>query len=341
MTQPDPAPVTELIHAFRYSKIMFAGVSLKLFDLLEGNPKDVGLLSQQTATQPDALEQLLDACVGLGLLRKEDGKYANQPVAGTYLCRSSESTLAGYILYSNNALYRLWGNLEEAVREGTNRWNQTFGSQGSSPFDQLFKTDEARRDFLMGMHGFGLLSSPHVVEAFDLGAHRRLVDVGGATGHLVLAACERYPNLRATVFDLPDVIKVAREYIAKRGLGDRIDFVAGDFFRDPLPEADLFSLGRILHDWSEEKIRLLLKKIYDRLPRGGALLIAERLLNEDKTGPLNALAQSLNMLVCVEGKERTLSEYTTLLQKAGFATVRGKKAGAPLDAVLATKGSDE
>lgn len=341
MTQPDPAPVTELIHAFRYSKIMFAGVSLKLFDLLEGNPKDVSLLSQQTATQPDALERLLDACVGLGLLRKEDGKYANQPVAGTYLCRSSESTLAGYILYSNNALYRLWGNLEEAVREGTNRWNQTFGSQGSSPFDQLFKTDEARRDFLMGMHGFGLLSSPHVVEAFDLGAHRRLVDVGGATGHLVLAACERYPNLRATVFDLPDVIKVAREYIAKRGLGDRIDFVAGDFFRDPLPEADLFSLGRILHDWSEEKIRLLLKKIYDRLPRGGALLIAERLLNEDKTGPLNALAQSLNMLVCVEGKERTLSEYTTLLQKAGFATVRGKKAGAPLDAVLATKGSDE
>ncbi len=314
---------------------------MKLFDLLEDGPKDASDLSRETATQPEALEQLLDACAGLGLLRKEGGKYANQPVAKTYLCRSSESTLAGYILYSNNALYQLWGNLEDAVREGTNRWAQTFGGKGSSPFDQLFKTEESRRDFLVGMHGFGLLSSPRVIEAFDLSAYKRLVDLGGATGHLVMSACERYPKLRATVFDLPDVIKVAREYIANRGLGDHIDFVAGDFFRDPLPEADLFSLGRIVHDWSEEKIRLLLEKVYDRLPPKGALLIAERLLDEDKTGPLNALAQSLNMLVCVEGKERTLSEYTALLQKAGFTTVRGKKTGAPLDAVLATKGSDE
>ncbi|MGH9325973.1 MAG: class I SAM-dependent methyltransferase [Terriglobia bacterium] len=337
MANPDPTPITELIHAFRYSKIMFAGVSLKIFDLLGDGPKDVKHLAGRTATQPDALERLLDACVGLGLLRKEGDQYSNEPVAETYLRRSSESTLAGYILYSNSALYRLWGNLEDAIREGTSRWAQTFGSGGASPFDQLFKTDEARRDFLMGMHGFGLLSSPHVVAAFDLSAYRRLVDVGGATGHLAMAACDRYPKLRAAIFDLPDVIKIAREYVQKRGLSDRIDFIAGDFFEDPLPEADLFSLGRILHDWSEQKVRKLLKKIYQTLPSGGALIIAERLLDEDKTGPLNALAQSLNMLVCVEGKERSLAEYTALLRDAGFTEVRGQKTGAPLDAVLAIK----
>lgn len=337
MTYPDAAPIAELIDAFRRSKVMFAAVALEIFDLLQTGPKDLTELSRQTATHQDALERLLDACVGLGLLRKTDGKYANEPVAETYLCRSSDATLAGYILYSNDSLYRLWGNLEDAVREGTNRWAQVFGAQGSSPFEQLFRNDKARREFLLGMHGFGLLSSPRVVEAFDLSAYRNLVDLGGATGHLAMAACERYPKLRAAVFDLPEVIKVAREYVERRGLTQWIGLIEGDFFRDPLPEADLFSLGRILHDWREEKIRLLLKRIYERLPPGGALLVAERLLDEAKTGPLGALLQSLNMLVCVEGKERTLSEYAVLLREAGFLEVRGTKTGAPLDAILAVK----
>jgi acetylserotonin N-methyltransferase len=114
--------------------------------------------------------------------------------------------------------------------------------------------------------------------------------------------------------------------------------IAGDFFTDPLPEADIFALGRILHDWSEDKVRTLLKKVWERLPAGGALLIAEKLLNDNKTGPVPALMQSLNMLVCTEGKERTLAEYTSLLQQAGFAQVQGKVTGAPLDAILALKG---
>ena len=111
----------------------------------------------------------------------------------------------------------------------------------------------------------------------------------------------------------------------------------GDFFTDPLPEADIFALGRILHDWSEEKVRTLLRKVWERLPSGGALLIAEKLLDDDKTGPVPALMQSLSMLVCTEGKERTLAEYTALLRQAGFAQVEGKVTNAPLDAILAVK----
>jgi acetylserotonin N-methyltransferase len=118
---------------------------------------------------------------------------------------------------------------------------------------------------------------------------------------------------------------------------DRVELIPGDFFEDPLPEADLFAVGRILHDWSEDKIRRLLRKIHDRLPAGGALLIAEKLLDEDKSGPVAAQMQSLNMLVCTEGRERTLSEYDALLRDAGFTNVEGKRTGTPLDAVLAVK----
>jgi acetylserotonin N-methyltransferase len=333
---PDPAPVIDLIEAFRRSKAMFAAVSLGVFERLAEERSDAVTLAAQIRANPDAVERLLDACAGLGFLEKKNTTYSCTPVALTYLCRSSPRTMTGYILYSNRLLYPLWGNLEDAVREGTPRWMQTFQMEGPI-FAHFFKTEESKQEFLAGMHGFGLISSPQVVAAFDLSGFRRLVDLGGATGHLVIAACERYPTMRAAVFDLAPVIEVARPYVSGSQVGERVELLAGDFFCDPLPEADLFSLGRILHDWSEAKIRGLLGRIYDRLPRGGALLIAERLLEEEKTGPTFALMQSLNMLVCTEGKERTFSEYAALLREAGFRAVEARRTGAPLDAILAVR----
>ena len=333
---PHPAPVLDLIQAFRRSKTMFAAVALGIFDRLGSGPAEAATLAEAIGANARALARLLDACVALGLLEKHGVAYANSPVAGAYLTRSSPHTLTGYILYSDRALYPLWGNLEAAIREGTNRWQQTFGNEASI-FEHFFRTEEARRDFLSGMNGFGQLSSPAVIAAFDLGRFRQLVDLGGGTGHLALAACARYPHLQTAVFDLSAAIATAREYMVQAASGSNVALLVGDFFTDPLPEADLFALGRILHDWSEEKIRTLLKKVWERLPSGGALLIAEKLLNEDKTGPLPALMQSLSMLVCTEGKERTLSEYAALLRQAGFAQIEGKVTNAPLDAILAVK----
>lgn len=332
----DPAPVVNLIYAYRQSKTMFVAVSLGVFDRLESGAADAATLARELHANTDALERLLDACVGLQLLAKQESRYSNSPAAKSYLTRSSPNTLAGYILYSDRALYPLWGNLEPAVREGTNRWQQTFGGDASI-FEHFFRTEEARRDFLSGMNGFGLLSSPAVAAAFDLGRYRRLVDLGGGTGHLALAACARYPQLQAAIFDLPAAISTAREYVGRSASGNRCTLISGDFFTDPLPEADIFALGRILHDWGEDKIRLLLAKVWERLPHGGALLIAEKLLNDNKSGPMPALMQSLSMLVCTEGKERTLTEYAELLRAAGFRRIEGKVTGAPLDAVLALK----
>jgi acetylserotonin N-methyltransferase len=337
MTTPDPAPVLDLIEAFRRSKAMFAAVSLGVFDRLQDGPADAATLAQQLHANKGALERLLDACVGLALLSKQSGVYANQPVAAAYLAKHSPRAMTGYIQYSNEVLYRLWGYLEDAVREGSHRWQQAYGFEGSAIFDHFFHTEEDKRMFLMGMHGYGVLSSPAVVASFDLSRFRKLVDLGGATGHLAVAACERYPAMRAAVFDLPAVTQIAREEVAKTSVAARVDLIAGDFFEGHLPEADLFAVSRILHDWSEEKIHALLAKIYGRLPAGGALLIAEKLLQEDKTGPMWGAMQSLNMLVCTEGRERNLREYEALLHAAGFGTVEGRLTGAPLDAVLAVK----
>jgi acetylserotonin O-methyltransferase len=249
---------------------------------------------------------------------------------------SHEKWMTGYIYYSNSVMWRLWANLEDAVREGTHRWKQTYGWEGPI-FSHFFKTEEAKREFLMGMHGFGLISSPHVVTAFDLSRFTRLVDLGGATGHLAIAACQRWSNLRAVVFDLPDAVPLAQEIIGASPVAERIEVAAGDFFSDALPKADLYALGRILHDWTEEKILKLLGRIYESLPPNGAVLIAEKLLDDDRTGPRWAQMQDLNMLSCTEGKERTLGEYEVLLKQVGFGEIVGCRTPSPLDAVLATK----
>jgi acetylserotonin N-methyltransferase len=333
---PDPTPVIDLIQAFRRSKTMFTAAAMGIFDFLHEAPAGAAAVAAHLSANPDATERLLDACAALGLLRKRDGVYENHPVADTYLRAASPLTLYGYVRYSDEALYPMWNHLADAVREGTPRWGQTFGLDGPI-FSAFFRTDDAMQDFLRGMHGFGMLTSPKVVTAFDLSRFGRLVDLGGATGHLAIAACEHYPALRGAVFDLPRVTAMAREEVARSEARDRIEVLAGDFFEDELPPADLYALGRILHDWDESRIARLLARIFERLPPGGGLLIAEHLLEEDGVGPVPANMQSLGMLICTEGKERSLSQYTQILHRAGFATVEGRRTGVPLDGILAVK----
>lgn len=333
----DPAPILDLIEAFRRSKVLFAAVSLGVFDALEHCGQDTASLAAALKVRPDPLERLLDACVALNLLSKTDSKYRNEPVASSYLCQHSDRALTGYILYSNDVLFRMWSHLEDAIREGTPRWTQTFGTEASI-FDHFFRSAEAKEDFLRGMHGLGQLSSDKIVASFDLSGFRLMVDLGGATGHLAIAACQSYPSLHAIIFDLPGVLETTRAYLRNSGeAAKRIEVLAGDFFRDDLPEGDLFALSRILHDWKKGRIHELLTRVSERLPPGGALLIAEKIVDPDKSGPLSALLQSLNMLVCTQGKERTLEEYRQLLESSGFGNVRAVRTGAYLDAILAMK----
>ena len=335
-TQPDATLVLDYIHAFRSSKIMFTAVQLGIFDELHKAPQTSAKLASKLKLDPLATQRLLDACVALRLLDRDDGIYQNTAAATRYLVSSSPQTLSDYIRYSDRSLYRLWTHLDDAVREGTNRWEQAFGSKDAL-FDYYYRDPDAMADFLRGMHGFGQLSSSKIVRVFDLSRFAQLADLGGGTGHLAIAACEAYPNLQATVVDLPRIEVVTREYLEHSPVRDRISFVARDFFADPLPPADLYSLGRILHDWDDERIHRLLQKIYAALPSGGGLLIAEALLDDNRTGPPYAYMQDVNMLVCTEGRERTSTDYRTLLESAGFVEVRSQRTGSVLDALLSLK----
>jgi acetylserotonin N-methyltransferase len=335
-TPPDPSPVLELLTAFRRSKTMFTAVSLGIFDALEIGPKSAAALATELKLNPDALTRLLDACVGLHLLRRVEGEYATTPTASAYLTQTSPRRLTGYLRFTDEILWKLWGDMADAVREGTNGWKRTFNWEGDI-FGRIFHTPELRREFTMGMHGFGLISSPVVVEQFDLSGFRKLVDLGGATGHLAVAACRRYPGMRAAVFDLPQIVPIATELVTATEVADRVEILGGDFFTDVLPEADLYTLGRVLHDWSEDKILILLRKIYERLPAGGGVLIAEKLIADTRDGPSWAQMQNLNMLLVAEGKERTLGEYRQLLESVGFSDIQGRTTAAPLDVILAVK----
>lgn len=331
---PSPAPIVELIEAFRRSKTMFAAASMGVFDRLDEAAATAEDLAGDAST--DAFTRLLDGCVALGLLEKSGARYRNSPLAETYLCRSSPSSLVGYILYSDQALFPMWSHLEDAIRSGSNRWSQTFDS-AEGIFSGFYRTPAARADFLRGMHGFGMISSPAVASAFDLSSYRRFVDLGGATGHLAAAIQARYPRMHTAVLDLQEVVDFAQ---AEYRIGG-VEWIAGDFFTDPLPEADIFGLGRILHDWDVERITTLLTRICRALPAGGGLLLAEKLVSPDGTGPVSACMQSLNMLICTEGRERSLDEYRILLENAGFCDVDGIGTGTPLDAVFARKGLSE
>lgn len=321
-------PVLDLLDGFRRSKVMFAAVEMEVFDR---TPLTAAGFAEGAGADLRAATLLLDACVSLGLLTREGDTYTNTPEANAYLRRSSPASLAGYALYSNRVLWKLWDPLPDAVREGTHRWPQAFDSTGPI-FSQFFRTGESMRTFLSGLHGLGLLCSPAVVRAHDLSAVKHLVDLGGGTGHLALAFLDAYPSARATVFDLAQVIPLTREFTT-----GRVECLEGDFFEDPLPAADAYSLARILHDWTAEKIARLLGRVYEALPPGGRLLIAEALIDEDRSGPLPAILQSVNMLTCTEGWERTAAEYEALCRNAGFPIVEARRTGTALDAVLAIK----
>jgi acetylserotonin O-methyltransferase len=334
LTPADPTPVLELLSAFRKTQVMFTAVQLGVFEALKRGPQPAGALAAELKLNNDATVRLLGACEMLGLLKRDGDAYANTPAATTYLTGDSPERMLGYIGYSNVVLWKMWDHLPDAIREGTHRWKQTYGSDGPI-FSHFYRTDEARREFLMGMHGYGRISSPQVVNAVDLSKFRTFVDLGGATGHLALAACKRWANLSGVVFDLPEVLKITAEFVEPER--DRVTMVGGDFFADPLPKGDVYALGRILHDWTEEKIFKLLHKIYEALPAGGGVFIGEKVLHDDKAGPEWAVLQSLNMLVCTEGKERTAGEYEAILAKVGFREVTVYRTASPLDVVFAIK----
>ncbi|KAK2826742.1 hypothetical protein Q5P01_020956 [Channa striata] len=336
-----PFRLLEYVNGFRVSKVIFSACELGVFDLLlkSQEPLSAEHVARELSASVDGTERLLDALVGLEILEVEttDGKalYSSTDVANVYLAEGSAKSLHDMIIYQSQTIYPLWNNLVDAVREGKNQNEKTFGSLPEDVFQVIYRSEEEMLKFMGLMNSSWILDGHDIATAFNLSCFHTIVDLGGCTGALAREMAKAYPSSSVTVFDLPQVVETAQKHFAQEN--DTVTFQTGDFFSGELPDADLYVLARIIHDWPEEKCLPLLKKIYDTCKPGGGILLVEAMLFENRRGPVMAQIFSLNMLVQTEGRERPPSEYTDMLNKAGFQNVQVCRTGKSYDAVLAFK----
>ncbi|XP_048790411.1 probable bifunctional dTTP/UTP pyrophosphatase/methyltransferase protein isoform X2 [Lagopus muta] len=333
-----PSKILDLMDGFRASKALFVASKLKVFDCLKKkSPLKAADIADEVGTSVHGTERLLDACAALGLLEKTPQGYSNTDSANTYLASDGEYSLHGYIIHSNDHLWPLFTHLESAVKEGSRQNHRAFGKKTEDLFNDYYQSQEVKQRFMAAMHSIAHLTARDVATAFDLSEFKTACDLGGCTGALAHELIQIYPNMKVTVFDLPEVIANSSCFQPSERCTAPVTFVSGDFFTDDLPEADLYILSRVLHDWPDEKIHVLLNKISTVCRPGCGILLAEMVLDDEKKNRSTALLQSLNMLVQTEGKERSGSEYRGLLEQHGFSKVKIKLTGNLLDVILCIK----
>ncbi|XP_010766465.1 acetylserotonin O-methyltransferase 2 [Notothenia coriiceps] len=336
-----PFKLLEYFNGFRVSKVIFSACELGVFDLLlkAQEPISAQHVAQELSCSEDGMERLMDALVGIEILEVEtkDGTalYSSSDVANLYLAKGSGKSLHDMIIYQSQTIYPLWNNMADAVREGKNQNEKTFGLPSEDIFKALYRSEEEMLKFMGLMNSSWVLDGHDIVTAFNLSGFQKIVDLGGCTGALAREMAKAWPSSSVTVLDLPQVVEAAQKHFPQED--DAVEFQSGDFFSDEIPPADLYVLARIIHDWPEEKCVTLLKKIHGSCRPGGGVLLVEALLFENRRGPVTAQIFSLNMLVQTEGRERPPSEYTRILEKTGFHNVQVCRTGKCYDTILATR----
>jgi hypothetical protein len=272
MTQPlDPTRIFELGEGFMASKTMLSSIELDLFTVLGVEAMTGRQIGDKLGLHPRAIPDFPDTPVALGMLDRDDGpdrRYRNTAETAAFLDKSSPAYLGGVLEMCNARLYGFWGDLTAALRSGEpqNEVKQT----GAPMFQTLYSDPAALRQFMDAMTGASMAGFHALSEAFDFTEYHTVCDLGGVTGQLCLVLAARHPHLSCTTFDLPAVESLARDTISAAGLSDRVVTAAGDFFIDPIPEADVITMGMILHDHGMDRKRYLIQAAFDALAPGHA-----------------------------------------------------------------------
>lgn len=282
--------------------------------LIDEGPASPARIARARGIDPETLERLLLLLASVSVVERDpDGTYRLAPELAPSFDTGSPRYIGGFVSHLVTNTTTQLRKLDDYLAKG----KEAVDAAGPSPFETIYRDEESTRDFLEAMWQLSFHPSQELIRLAELSDVRHLVDVGGASGAFAVAALARYPELKATVFDLPQVgphlERTGREY----ALGDRLAFAPGDFFEDSLPLADCFAFGYILSDWQDETCVELLRKAHAACADGGRVLIMERLF-DDAGGPLPTAAQNLAMHVEVQGRHRTAAEYTALLREAGF-----------------------
>jgi SAM-dependent methyltransferase len=318
--EPTPEAILQLGFGFWGPKTLLSAVELGLFTELARGPVDAQTLTQRLGLHPRSARDFFDALVALKMLQRHDGLYANTPETNAFLDRAKPAYIGGILEMANARLYPFWGTLTEGLRTGQ---PQNEVKHGGSFFDTLYRDPQRLRLFLQGMTGLSLGAARAIARKFPWQKYKTFVDIGTAQGALAVQAALAHPQLTAIGFDLPVVGPIFNEYVASFGLSDRLRFQAGDFFADALPSADVLVMGHILHDWDLAEKQRLIAKAYAVLPPGGALIIFEALIDDDRRQNAFGLLMSLNMLIETRGGfDYTGADCSTWLREAGFRQTR-------------------
>jgi len=311
-----PDAILQIAFGFAASKVLFSAVETGVFDQLDEGAATVGELQERLGLHPRAIRDFLDALVSMRLLERAVGLYFNTQLASEFLVRGKASYIGGMLEMANARLYPFWGSLTEALQTGE-RQNET--KHGGDLFGELYADPARLRVFLEAMSALSAPAAGSIAREFPWHNFETVVDVGAAQGRVPVELAKQHPHLRAYGFDLPAVRPIFEEYVQQHGLADRVGFLPGDFFAEPLPAADVLVMGHILHDWGiEDKMRLL-RKAYDALPEGGALIVYERLIDDDRRANTAGLLMSLNMLIeTPAGFDFTGADCQAWMAETGF-----------------------
>ncbi|MHC4397035.1 MAG: methyltransferase [Planctomycetota bacterium] len=284
--------------SYRTARVLHTANALDIFTHLADTQMSAQQICQVTKTDPAMTEKLLIACAAMGLLERKQDKYSNTELARTFLVRSAE-LYQGNIIAHSASCWDFWSALEDTVRSGVST--------------ERIKPDDFK-NFIMGMHNIAVAGRAQIfLDAVDLSGRKKLFDVGGGPGSYSIAACRRYPNLRAVVFDLPETIEIAARLIAKENMQDRVATQPGSWDTDDFGRGnDVVLLSNILHG-PNSNARMKLKKAYDSMLDGGLLIVQDFLLNDAKTGPL--IPALFNIMVGTYSK----AELLKLIGRAGFS----------------------
>jgi len=317
------------------SKTLLSAIELGVFTELGKGPAEGNELSRRLGLHDRSWRDFFDALVSLGMLNRDGTTYSNTPDTAFFLDRAKPSYAGGILEMANARLYPFWGSLTQGLKTGQ---PQNEIKTGNNLFEVLYSDSERLRLFLSGMTGLSTGAAMAIAKKFPWSEYKSFIDVGAAQGAVPVQVALAHKHLKGGNFDLPQVGPIFDDYVAGFGLSDRLTFYPGDFFKDSLPKADVYIMGHILHDWDLNEKKQLIAKVYGALPAGGALIVYEAIIDDDRRKSAFGLLMSLNMLIETPGGfDFTGADCSGWMREAGFKSTRVEHLVGPDSMVMGIK----